>query len=88
MDFRNSYSIKVLSLTFALSSGEGSFSFRYTYPLGHRMFLTKNLFLAVELDQVFLSKKVYDVDGLAESSTLVRKSAVLGWYYPTSSVYY
>jgi hypothetical protein len=56
--------------------------------LGHRAFVTKNLFLSFDFDQVIMRDNIYDRENLAKSNSLVRASASIGWYFPISSLYY
>lgn len=55
---------------------------------GHRAFVTKNAFFSLDADQMFLSKNLYFEEGVAEAKSLIRLSASIGWYFPTSSFYY
>lgn len=56
--------------------------------LGHRAFVTKNLFLSFDVDQIGMRDNIYDRAGLAKSNSLVRANASIGWYFPVSSLYY
>lgn len=62
--------------------------FDYRFRIGHRSFFTKNLFIAFDFDQIFLSHELYHNDDIVKQTNLVRGSATLGWYFPSSSIYY